>query len=373
MTTIPNLQQASVLSADDLLLVRKAGDTQDKNATVSQLEQFFIPRFQPLSANLTLFSLLTFLDEGTMSSNSTTAVPSQKSVKTYTDNAASVVANQITALETIVDDLLPIDAAQIDSGSAPAGYILSADGAGGTTWQARLSVGVWETGDTCRSYRTSKDGWLLVDGRTVGNASSNATSRANSDCEDLFSLLWENLSDTTAPLFTSAGAPAIRGASAAADWAANRQISLPDERGRAEFGRDNMGGAVAGRLTSAINGTILGAVGGTETHTLTEAEMPAHSHNPGSLATSSAGSHSHTINSDGAHTHTVTSVTGTSTTSNQNLARGNTSSPSTATTSSSGAHTHTMGSAGAPTHSTTGTTALTGSGRGHNNILRGIA
>ena len=58
-------------------------------------------------------------------------------------------------------------------------------------------------------------------------------------------------------------------------------FKVPDLRGRAPFGADAMdnsvgtGGGAASRLTGA---STLGAVSGAETHTLTEGEMPAHTH-----------------------------------------------------------------------------------------------
>jgi microcystin-dependent protein len=58
-------------------------------------------------------------------------------------------------------------------------------------------------------------------------------------------------------------------------------FALPDLRGRTIAGEDDMGGTAANRLTSGgagINGIVLGATGGSQTHTLSSAEMPTHTH-----------------------------------------------------------------------------------------------
>lgn len=58
--------------------------------------------------------------------------------------------------------------------------------------------------------------------------------------------------------------------------------NVPDGRGRSAFGKDDMGGAAAGRLSNAatggIPGTVLGGTGGEQAHTLTTAELAVHSH-----------------------------------------------------------------------------------------------
>lgn len=53
-------------------------------------------------------------------------------------------------------------------------------------------------------------------------------------------------------------------------------FNLPDLRGRVVAALDNMGGTDAGRLDLA---NTLGTTAGTQTHTLTTAEMPSHQHN----------------------------------------------------------------------------------------------
>jgi microcystin-dependent protein len=57
-------------------------------------------------------------------------------------------------------------------------------------------------------------------------------------------------------------------------------FSLPDLRGRAIAGKDNMGGTAASRLTATVltAANTLGATGGTETHSLTIAQLATHTH-----------------------------------------------------------------------------------------------
>ncbi len=111
---------------------------------------------------------------------------------------------------------------------------------------------------------TAPLGWLLLQGGTIGDASSGATARANSDTETLYCLLWNSLSNAQAPV--SSG----RGATAAADFAAHKTITIPDARGRAVIGSGTGSGFTA---------RTHGATGGAETHTLSTSEMPAHTHN----------------------------------------------------------------------------------------------
>lgn len=63
--------------------------------------------------------------------------------------------------------------------------------------------------------------------------------------------------------------------------AGTTHFRLPDLRGRVAVGRDDMNGSAANRVTTAgsgVDGITLGANGGSQTHTLTEAQLPSHTH-----------------------------------------------------------------------------------------------
>jgi microcystin-dependent protein len=135
------------------------------------------------------------------------------------------------------------------------------------------------TGDVKTTLKIVADsGWVLMDDKTIGNNASSATGRANDDTEALFTLLWNNTANADCAVSTG------RGASAAADFAANKTIALPKTLGRALAGYGSGSGLTA---------RALAAITGVESHVLTEAQMPAHTHAFTGVA------HNHTINING--------------------------------------------------------------------------
>lgn len=127
----------------------------------------------------------------------------------------------------------------------------------------------WSCGDVKLTYKTVADpGWIMIDDGSIGNAASNATTRAHADTEPLFLLAW-NIDAALAPLQDSAGNPVSRGGTAAADFAANRRLVLAKALGRV------IGIAGAG---SGLTSRALGFVVGAETHTTIIDEMPEHNH-----------------------------------------------------------------------------------------------
>jgi hypothetical protein len=99
--------------------------------------------------------------------------------------------------------------------------------------------------------------WLVCDGGTIGDVSSGATERANADMQALFSFLWTNSANAELHIQTSAGAPTTRGASAAADFGANKRMPIPDCRGGTIYFGDNG----AGRITATGHSTNFDQLG----------------------------------------------------------------------------------------------------------------
>jgi microcystin-dependent protein len=86
-------------------------------------------------------------------------------------------------------------------------------------------------------------------------------------------------------------------------------FNVPDKRGRASFGKDDMGGTSADRLTNppggGLDGDTLGAVGGQQHHVLTVAEMPVHNHTGTTGTDSPDHAHTGTTNAAGTHAHGI--------------------------------------------------------------------
>lgn len=81
------------------------------------------------------------------------------------------------------------------------------------------------------AFPFSPTGWVNMRGRSIGSAASGATERANADTQTLYSFFWTYYDNTKLPIQDSAGAASTRGLSAAADFAANKRMPLPDLRG----------------------------------------------------------------------------------------------------------------------------------------------
>lgn len=112
---------------------------------------------------------------------------------------------------------------------------------------------------TVQAFRrkTAPAGWIKENGGTIGNDSSGATTRANADTLDLFTLLWGEFTNTELPIQNSSGAASTRGASAAADFSANKRMPLFDSRTRFLRGADDGLGYDAGLTVGAAQEDIL--------------------------------------------------------------------------------------------------------------------
>lgn len=141
-------------------------------------------------------------------------------------------------------------------------------GAGWVTPPGMMGTGHWQH----RPVAATLTGWLISNGTTIGSASSTSGQRSNADCWPAFNYLWSNFSNTQCPV--SGG----RGASAAADFAANKVIATLDMRGIGIMGVDAMGSTSTGLLASVpvVSGsvTLPGSIVGENLHTLINAELP---------------------------------------------------------------------------------------------------
>jgi len=146
---------------------------------------------------------------------------------------------------TTANGVLISDAGNIDNPPPPgsAGIVVTADQ-------------IFQTGDPVPRFRTgTMTGFVRMNGRTLGSALSAATEYAAADASALFAFLWNNLPDSIATV--SSG----RGATAAADFAANKTIVIPTMQGYLAAGVDDMGATAAGRIQAVTTCTPPGGSG----------------------------------------------------------------------------------------------------------------
>lgn len=162
--------------------------------------------------------------------------------------------NQSTTAALTVGTLTATAAAVLPAGTTVGG--LQALTRRYTTGEVVLSIDI-----------TAPIGTVALNGTTVGSALSGATGRANGDTQALFELLWNRADNTLLPIQDATGAASVRGASAAADFAANKRMPLPTTQD---------GDALLAAVSSAVMTRTVGA-NLEHTHTITITD-PGHSH-----------------------------------------------------------------------------------------------
>jgi hypothetical protein len=176
------------------------------------------------------------------------------------------------------------DAAGVVQFDYPTMLVIGPSSGGGGGGSSVDPTTIASTGDIkFRATGETLTGWVKANGQTIGSATSGATGRANADTQNLFTYLWTNCAQPT----SNNHCPVVGGigASAAADWAANKQITVFDLRDSTPAGLDDMGSTAKGGLLSsnitsggADGPTTPNAFGGEANHTLVVGEIPSHNH-----------------------------------------------------------------------------------------------
>lgn len=184
--------------------------------------------------------------DGDTAATSTTLVDADRLVVnddgTMVQVAMTDLITYINANNTLRDDVVTTSSIADDA-------VGTANIADGAVTAAKLAVGAAFVSGMVMPYAgtSAPTGWLLAYGQAVSRT-------------------------TYADLFTAIGTTYGTGDGSST-------FNLPDLRGRVVAGQDDMGSSSANRLTSPINGDTLGAAGGSQSHTLTVAQMPSHTHN----------------------------------------------------------------------------------------------
>ncbi len=169
----------------------------------------------------------------------------------------------------------------------------------GTNYQS-VTYGA-PVGDIIMGYSaTAPQGRLVETGvQTVGSATSGATFAA-AKYQALYHHYWNNIADANAAVSTGRGATAI------ADFAANKTLTIPNNANRSPYGVGTAAtGAASGATTAASTGTI-GTSGAT---TLSTPQIPSHTHTMNNDQTT-AGTPDFVASAGGSATARTSSATG---------------------------------------------------------------
>jgi len=179
----------------------------------------------------------------------------------------ATISDIATALTNCVtkDNQSTTPALTVGTLTATTGAVLPANAtAGGQPVLTRR----YATGEVILSISsTAPVGTVAMNGTTIGSAISGATGRANADTQALFELIWTSSDNTLSPIQDASGAPTTRGASAAADFAANKRMPVPTPQDG-----DALLMAISSTVISRSAGEVL-----SHTHTATVTD-PGHSH-----------------------------------------------------------------------------------------------
>ena len=137
-------------------------------------------------------------------------------------------------------------------------------------------------------------GYVRLNGRTIGSATSGATERANADTQSLYEELWS---------FANISVSGGKGANAAVDFAANKPLVLPNVAGKLLAAMDDLGAGAQAVITEGVLGSDPaepGASGGAQIVTLTQANLPSYTLTGGSGPVAVSG----TTNAGPVHQHT---------------------------------------------------------------------